>query len=116
MINLDYCGLDSANENNLEVLTNPNGTIQVSIDGDLTTINSEFCCNFLNTIENYSTTGYTFTWDTEFSQCTWIQRSDCDNLPTFNVTLNPEGNAGAIFEVDEGERCVLDVKFEYLLS
>lgn len=116
MINLDYCGLDSANENNLEVFTYPNGTIQVSIDGDLTTINSEFCCNFLNTIENYSTTGYTFTWDTEFSQCTWIQRSDCDNLPTFNVTLNPEGNAGAIFEVDEGERCVLDVKFEYLFK
>jgi len=116
MINLDYCGLDSANENNLEVFTNPNGTIQVYVDGISSTISSEFCCNFLNTIENYSTTGYTFTWDIELGQCRWLQRVDCNNLPTFNVTLNPQGNSGAIFEVDEGERCVLDVKFEYLFK
>lgn len=116
MINLDYCGLDGANENNLEVFTNTNGTIDVYVDGIQTTMSSEFCCNFLNTIENYSTTGYTFTWDIELGQCRWIQRADCNNLPTFNVTLNPQGNYGAIFEVDEGERCVLDVKFEYLFK
>ena len=76
MINLDYCGLDGANENNLAVFNNTNGTIDVYIDGNQTTVGSEFCCNFLNTIENYSTTGYTFTWDIELGQCRWIQRAD----------------------------------------
>ena len=50
MINLDYCGLDGANENNLAVFNNTNGTIDVYIDGNQTTVGSEFCCNFLNTI------------------------------------------------------------------
>jgi hypothetical protein len=104
------------NTEDLIVETNTGGTINVFINGGEMIINSEVCCSYLNNFQNSSTTGFTFTWDMELNQCRWIQRADCNNLPTFNVTLNPQGNYGAIFEVDEGERCVLDVKFEYLFK
>lgn len=119
MINQNIlCNLQVAkfDTEDLVVLTNSGGTISVFLDGVETIINSEVCCNYLNNFNNTYTTGYTFTWDIELAQCRWLQRVDCDNLPTFNVTLNPQGNSGAVFEVDEGERCVLDVKFEYLFK
>jgi len=113
------CNLQEAefNTEDLVVQANSNGTINVSLDsfGEVI-VNSEVCCSYLNNFENSTTTGFTYTWDTELGQCRWLQRVDCDELPTFNVTLNPQGNDGALFEVDEGENCVLDVKFEYLFK
>ena len=113
------CNLQEAefNTEDLVVQANNNGTINVSLDGfGEVIVNSEVCCSYLNNFENSTTTGFTYTWDTELGQCRWLQRVDCDELPTFNVTLNPQGNDGALFEVDEGENCVLDVKFEYLFK
>ena len=113
------CNLQEAefSTEDLVVQANSNGTINVSLDGfGEVIVNSEVCCSYLNNFENSTTTGFTYTWDTELGQCRWLQRVDCDELPTFNVTLNPQGNDGALFEVDEGENCVLDVKFEYLFK
>ena len=113
------CELPDSTEFNTEDLVveaNSNGTINVLLDGNERIVNSEVCCSYLNNFENSTTTGFTYTWDTELGQCRWLQRVDCDELPTFNVTLNPQGNDGALFEVDEGENCVLDVKFEYLFK
>lgn len=113
------CNLPDSTEFNTEDLVveaYSNGTINVLLDGNERIVNSEVCCSYLNNFENSTTTGFTYTWDTELGQCRWLQRVDCDELPTFNVTLNPQGNDGALFEVDEGENCVLDVKFEYLFK
>ena len=113
------CNLPDSTEFNTEDLVveaYSNGTIKVLFDGNERIVNSEVCCSYLNNFETSTTTGFTYTWDTELGQCRWLQRVDCDALPTFNVTLNPQGNDGALFEVDEGENCVLDVKFEYLFK
>ena len=75
---------------------------------------TEYCCNLLNSVNYPEFTGFTYTWDSNYSKCKWLQSVDCNNLPTFNVTLNPEGNAGAKFTVDSGENCVLEVKFDYM--
>lgn len=75
---------------------------------------SEYCCNLLNSVNYESVTGFTYTWDSNYGKCKWLQSVDCDNLPTFNVTLNPQGNYGAFFGVDSDENCVLEVKFDYM--
>ena len=75
---------------------------------------TEYCCNLLNSVNYPQFTGFTYTWDPNYSKCKWLQSVDCNNLPTFNVTLNPQLNGGAEFTVDSGENCVLEVKFDYM--
>lgn len=79
---------------------------------------TEYCCSLLNSVNYPSVTGFTYTWDSNYGKCKWLQSVDCDNLPTFNVTLNPQiyngDGAGAKFTVDSGENCVLEVKFDYM--
>ena len=75
---------------------------------------TEYCCNLLNSVNYPEFTGFTYTWDSNYSKCKWLQSVDCNNLPTFNVTLNPQLNGGAEFTVDSGENCVLEVKFDYM--
>ena len=79
---------------------------------------TEYCCNLLNDVEFPSITGFTYSWDDDYGKCKWLKSVDCNNLPTFNVTLNPQlengDGAGAKFTVDSGENCVLEVKFDYM--
>lgn len=114
--------------NNLE-----DGTIEVFVDTNAgvgspnyipNTIGA-FCCEFINetnevgypTYEPHpSTTGHTYTWDADRQECRWSRYADCDNLPPINVVLNPQGNSGAIFEVSDGETCVLNVEFDYMFK
>jgi hypothetical protein len=79
---------------------------------------TEYCCNLLNDVEFPSITGFTYSWDDDYGKCKWLKSVDCNNLPTFNVTLNPQlqngDGVGANFKVDSGENCVLEVKFDYM--
>jgi len=108
------------------------GTIEVFVDtnngiGVPTYIQTPIgasCCEILN-ISNSgspdysphpSTTGHTYTWDADRQECRWLQYADCNNLPPFNVVLNPQGNYGAIFEVQPEEICELNVEFDYMFK
>jgi hypothetical protein len=113
--------------NNLE-----DGTIEVFIDtnGGVGTPNyvptpvGAFCCAFINEANSGNstyqphpnTTGHTYTWDADRQECRWLKYADCDNLPLINVVLNPQGNSGAIFQVTNGETCVLNVEFDYMFK
>lgn len=109
----------SFTEDNLIVERLDTGDIEVYISGggypDGIEISlTEYCCNLLNSVEYPSITGFTYSWDENYGKCKWLKSVDCNNLPTFNVTLNPQGNYGAIFSVDSGENCVLEIKFDYM--
>lgn len=113
--------------NNLE-----DGTIEVFIDENggvgspsyVPTPVGAMCCQFINlsnsddqTFEPHpNTTGHTYTWDEDRQECRWLKYADCDNLPAINVVLNPNGNYGAIFDVDGDETCVLNVEFDYMFK
>lgn len=106
-------------EDNITVERLESGDIEVYVQGGdyqngIEISLTEYCCNLLNSVEYPSFTGFTYSWDQNYGKCKWLKSVDCNNLPTFNVTLNPQGNYGAIFDVDTGENCVLEVKFDYM--
>lgn len=118
-------GLLSAVESeNLYIINNSDGTVSVyyneniNVNDVLTPIQlSQFCCPILNNdIFSAMTEGQTYEWDMNSTSCRWKTLVDCDNLPPFNVVMNPQGNSGVIFDVDENETCVLNVSFDYLIS
>lgn len=82
------------------------GVIYGTNDGDSSiaaaSINPE-CCSFL---------GYTF--DPDNAKCYWSPPCVIDDY--IKIIINPEGNDGVIFEVDETENCSLDISFDWLLE
>tara|TARA_R110000782_G_scaffold112995_1_gene202927 strand:- start:97 stop:2187 length:2091 start_codon:yes stop_codon:yes gene_type:complete len=100
---------------------NPNGTVTVyTSEGQFVPLN-KFCCEALKgglqseLSFSSSTTSYTF--DSDKQECRWGVRCQDDTKP-YQLVLNPTGNSGVIFEVDEGngESCILNVKFDYLFN
>lgn len=57
------------------------------------------CCELL---------GYTF--DVITQECRW----GIDESELFKVILNPEGNSSVLFNVEDNEKCELEVSFDYL--
>ena len=57
------------------------------------------CCELL---------GYTF--DVMTQECRW----GIDESELFKVILNPEGNSSVLFNVEDNEKCELEVSFDYL--
>lgn len=92
-----------------QVIENDNGTVSVYYGGDvlINTPLTKYCCELLDT---------TYTWDADKQLCKW--GSGCDNSSPFKVVLNPIGNDGVIFAVDESnqETCTLDISFDYLFQ
>jgi hypothetical protein len=66
---------------------------------------TSYCCEIL---------GYTF--DEDAQKCLWAKKEECSIENTFNIELNPEGNDGTLFIVEENENCGLNVKFDYLFK
>tara|TARA_R110000868_G_scaffold176916_3_gene414933 strand:+ start:9031 stop:12750 length:3720 start_codon:yes stop_codon:yes gene_type:complete len=105
---------------------NPDGSIGAFVDYSSDPNTTDFqpiamgqaCCEVYlpqrQEAEQYS--GVTFTWDGNFQQCKWLESVDCNNRPPFSVVLNPNGNSGSLFQVEEGETCVLDVQFDYMFK
>lgn len=55
-----------------------------------------------------------FTYSTDDNLCYWSE--SCDIIDEFKIVVNPKGNDGAIFDVDENESCILEVEFDYLIE
>lgn len=92
-----------------QVVENSNGTVSVYSPNGLPRPITKPCCERLNP---------SYTFDIDKQECIWGEASCPTTLETFNVVLNPEGNDGAIFEVDfeTKETCILDVSFDYLFK
>jgi len=121
------CLFVESDDNTFNLL--PNGTIEAFVDTNSGTNAppvwfpvpvSSMCCALIGT-NGYADThpdlsGHTYTWDADRQECRWIEYVDCDDLPPFSVVLNPDGNEGALFEVQPEETCVLEVSFEYMFK
>jgi hypothetical protein len=70
---------------------------------DILTPLSKKCCESLG-----------FVFDVNTNTCRWSD--DCETNPDFKIIFNPQGNDGAIFQVEENENCVLNVEFDYLFE
>lgn len=118
--------LSETEANDILVLNNTGGTVSVFVDNGLTPIHlGQYCCetilnNPVNGIDIPNTSGYTYSWDSNYQECRWLKRVECDNLPNFNITLNPTtiGNSpfSAEFNVVDGDTCALKVSFDYLIK
>jgi hypothetical protein len=92
---------------------NPNGVVSVFMPnnvGDLVPVQlTSQCCKVLNP-------NYYFDIDTQ--KCRWSESSEdnCVLKAPFKLVLNPKGNDGTIFYVDEGQTCDLSINFKYLFK
>lgn len=107
---MDCLNKEDIINNGGEVIENDNGTVSVyQSDGNIliNTPLTKFCCELLDP---------TYTWDANKQQCKW--GIGCDNTSPFKVVLNPTGNDGVIFAVDQNneETCTLDISFDYLFQ
>lgn len=82
------------------------GVVYGTNSGDNTitpqSINAD-CCSAL---------GYEF--NSNDAKCYWAQPCVIDDY--IKVIINPEGNDGVLFDIDENENCVLDISFDWLLE
>jgi hypothetical protein len=88
-----------------EVQFNVDGTV-VGILDTLATSNLSYDCCVAQ--------GYTF--DPTDTKCYWADT--CLTGGTYNIVLDPQGNTGAFFQVDDNQKpyCTLELKFKFLLK
>jgi len=117
------------------IVLNPDGSISFNlpVNGQTVTQNiGAFCCEtsvpklIADFNKNYnpspfpSLTGEDIFWDNNEQKCRWKAKSETGGLcsvDTFKIVLNPNGNDGSIFEVDEDKKeCKLVVEFDYLFK
>ena len=65
------------------------------------------CCEVL---------GSQYTFDVDSQKCMLADASSCSINDVFKVVLNPKGNDGALFYLDNNETCQLSVDFDYLFK
>lgn len=99
--------------NNGQVINDSNGVVSVYLPNNLGTLvpfqlTSE-CCKIL---------GPQYTFDIDKQKCRWAPASDdiCGLKNPFKLVLNPKGNDGTIFYVDENQTCELNIDFDYLFK
>jgi hypothetical protein len=94
-----------------QVIENLDGTVSVYMLGSFNTfypsILTQQCCLALNP---------SYTFDINTQKCLWQTPTECSVDDVFKITLNPEGNSGSIFYVDEDENCNLKIEFDYLIK
>lgn len=100
-------------QNNL--VKNTDGTLSAymnSVSGKKPYHISKTCCEVLR-----DTTGEAYYYDLDSQKCRWKTPTiDCVDIEPIKIVLNPKGNDGSIFKVDEDEICSLEVNFEYLFK
>jgi hypothetical protein len=109
----------------------PDGTIYVEIntgDGSTTPYQiTQTCCNVLkNRLINESPTQYPINvnpndifFDLDEQKCRWSETpaSACSLSDTpIKIVLNPVGNDGVLFTLNENDTCRLEIKFDYLFK
>jgi len=101
---------DKINAAGGQLVYNQNGSISVFMPSNGTLapiILNQECCLALDP---------TFTWDPDTQTCMWSETQACDIESVFNITLNPNGNDGVIFQQEENKTCSLKVDFDFLLK
>jgi hypothetical protein len=94
-----------------QVLENLDGTVSVYTLNSINilypfTLNQQ-CCLALNP---------SYTFDINTQSCLWKTQTECSLEDVFRITLNPQGNEGSIFYVDDDESCNLKIEFDYLIK
>lgn len=94
-----------------QVIENLDGTVSVYTLNSAnilypSTLNQQ-CCLALNP---------SYTFDINTQNCLWKTQTECSLEDVFKITLNPEGNGGSIFYVDDDETCNLKIEFDYLIK
>lgn len=95
-----------------EVVTNSDGSVSVYMpdsSGSLVPIIlTKPCCEALNS---------DYIFDIDQQKCLWKDTSQgCGLNSIFKLVLNPKGNDGTIFVVEDNETCYLSVDFDYLFK
>jgi hypothetical protein len=92
---------------------NPNGVVSVYLPNNVgvlapVQLTSE-CCKIL---------GSQYFFDIDSQKCRWapVVEDACALKNPFKLVLNPKGNDGTIFYVDEGQTCELSIDFNYLFK
>lgn len=97
-----------------EIIENADGTVSVfylsgTANGSVMVLQpmTKPCCEILDS---------SYVFDIDNQVCRW--NAGCDSPNPFKVVLNPNGNDGVIFAVDNfnNETCTLDVSFDFLLQ
>jgi hypothetical protein len=68
------------------------------------------CCEFIR---------FNYTFDIETQTCKWSTKTttkECILDETIKLVLNPTGNDGSIFYIDDNENCFVTIDFDYLLK
>lgn len=70
------------------------------------------------TMECCKVLGSEYFFDIDSQKCRWAAVSEdvCGLKNPFKLVLNPKGNDGTIFYVDEGQTCDLSIDFDYLFK
>ena len=89
------------------IVENNYGTVSVFINPTQPYHLTKECCEFLS--PNYY-------FDIINQKCRWATPLDCTKNNNINVVLNPKGNDGTIFTLEENDNCFLEIKFDYLLQ
>lgn len=89
------------------VIENSDGTISVYTSPTQPYYLTKQCCEFLSS--NYY-------FDIVNQTCRWATPVDCTKNNNINVILNPKGNDGTIFSLEDTDNCFLEIEFDYLLQ
>lgn len=92
------------------VVENLDGSVSVYTSENLPVVLNKLCCENLN--NNYF-------FDIDKQVCKWSENAvttTCSLNETFKVVLNPTGNDGSLFIVEENENCSLTIDFDYLFK
>lgn len=89
------------------IIENNDGTISVFLAPSKPYFLTKQCCEFLSN---------KYYFDIDNQQCRWSKPIDCSENNNINVILNPKGNDGAIFTLNDGDNCYFDISFDYLIQ
>jgi len=110
-IGIDKClSQEDIIKNNGIVIENQDGTVSVFISNgkyDEPMPLSKVCCEYLNP---------SYVFDIETQKCRWSAEATCSIQDAFKLVLNPKGNDGTLFYIEDGDSCVLTVDFNYLFK
>ena len=88
-------------------IENSDGTVSVYLSPTQPYSLTKECCEFLSSAYYFDMINQT---------CRWATPVDCTKNNVINVVLNPKGNDGTIFSLEEGDNCFLEIDFDYLLQ
>lgn len=107
------------------VINNSDGTVSVFVKNNVGALVPfpliEKCCNLLAQTQ---TTGTPYYWDARAQTCRWDNTNGAGNSSdtctldsVFKLVLNPAGNDGALFTIDNlNQNAHLDISFDYLFK